>query len=68
MLRGLKSHFTARSKSAKVDGLSLDSLESAGGLRVLRARKNRFGPAGEVGVDDRLAEGDRRRAQIPLAR
>ena len=35
------------------------ALESAGGLRVLRARKNRFGPAGEVGVFDMREDGMR---------
>lgn len=35
------------------------ALESAGGLRVLRSRKNRFGPAGEVGVFDMVEEGMR---------
>lgn len=33
------------------------SLESAAGLRVLRAVKNRFGPAGEVGVFEMALEG-----------
>jgi len=33
------------------------ALESAGGLRVLRAIKNRFGPAGEVGVFDMAQSG-----------
>lgn len=35
------------------------ALESAGGLRVLRSRKNRFGPAGEVGVFDMTEDGMR---------
>ena len=35
------------------------ALESAAGLRVLRAIKNRFGPAGEVGVFDMASSGMR---------
>lgn len=35
------------------------ALESAGGFRVLRANKNRFGPAGEVGVFSMEHEGMR---------
>ncbi len=33
------------------------ALESAGGYRVLRANKNRFGPAGEVGVFEMIDDG-----------
>lgn len=33
------------------------ALESAAGLRVLRSLKNRFGPTGEVGVFEMVAEG-----------
>lgn len=35
------------------------ALESAGGLRVLRSMKNRFGPAGEVGVFEMTGGGMR---------